>query len=146
MSAVELENFEVAIRRATEAWEKLDAFLACLHRDIRQAMLDLCVYECAPKWGTLPHTRWALDQLARRWAEGWRDQKDKREIRLIKEASKPVSGPIKRKDTITEPFETVLRTLRPDLGADGIKQATDTFYALRARMEFRVAKVKKNLR
>jgi hypothetical protein len=95
---------------------------------------------------TMSHCRWALDQLARRWTEGWRDQKDKRDLRLIKEAPKTGSAPIKRKDTITEPFARVIMQLRPDLDADGIRKATDTFYALRARMEFRIAKVKKNLR
>jgi hypothetical protein len=148
MNPDELENFEIAIRRATEAWEKLDGYLAGLHREVRQAMLDLCVYETVPRVGTLPHVRWTLDQLSRRWAEGWRDAgKLNRELRLVKQTQRAEnSGPIRPKDSITEPLESVVRKLRPDLDEDGVRQTVDTFYALRARMEFRIGKVKKNLR
>jgi hypothetical protein len=71
----------------------------------------------------LPHI------IARRWADGWRDQdkKQHRELRLVKQTLRAEnSGPIRRKDSITEPLET--------------------FYALRARIEFRESKVKRNLR
>jgi hypothetical protein len=57
MNPDELENFEIAIRRATEAWEKLDGYLAGLHREVRQAMLDLCVYETVPRVGRREHRR-----------------------------------------------------------------------------------------
>jgi hypothetical protein len=147
MSYEQLSDLDADIRKAEEAWRKVDEFLdpyknAHMTRRLRQSVIDLCVFETMPDPGYLPQIRRVLDQLSLRWAQGWREAK-RRDIKIIREAPKrdnieAVSQ--QRRDTITEPLQRVISALRPDLDGTGLKQAVEVFHALRARAEFRRGK------
>ena len=53
----------------------------------------------------------------------------------------PVRNPTrgKRRDTVSQPLEKVVRVLRPDVDEAGLWQVIESFYVLRARAEFRRA-------
>jgi hypothetical protein len=50
----------------------------------------------------------------------------------------PVRNPTrgKRRDTVSQLLEKVVRVLRPDVDEAGLRQVIETFYVLRARGEF----------
>jgi hypothetical protein len=149
MSYEQLSDLEADIRKAEEAWRKVDEFLdpyknAHMTRRLRQSVIDLCVFETLPDPGYLPQIRRVLDQLSLRWAQGWREAK-RRDIKIIREAPKRDNVEemsVKRRDTITEPLEKVLGALGLDDG--GVRKAVEAFHALRARAEFRRAKERTN--
>jgi hypothetical protein len=149
MSYEQLSDLEADIRKAEEAWRKADEFLdpyknAHMTRRLRQGVIDLCVFETLPDPGYLPQIRRVLDQLAVRWAQGWKEAKH-REIRIIREVPKRDNVEemsVKRRDTITEPLQKVLGALGLDDG--GVRKAVEAFHALRARAEFRRSKERTN--
>lgn len=151
MSYEQLSDLEADIRKAEEAWRKVDEFLdpyknAHMTRRLRQSVIDLCVFETMPDPGYLPQIHRVLDQLSIRWAQGWKEAK-RRDIKIIREAPKRDNVEemsTKRRDTITEPLQRVISALRPDLDGTGLKQATEAFHALRARAEFRRSKERTN--
>lgn len=139
MSAEELENFEARIRKAEEAWFKVDGYLSGVRRDVRQAVIDICVGSTPVNPMVLPDVRACLSDLAKRWEQGWRDQPQRRqpELKLMPGRDNVEAIAKHRRDTVTEPLSAVVRKLRPDLDDDGIKQVVDVFHALRARADFR---------
>jgi hypothetical protein len=130
------------LRDAEAAWRTIDDMLAGLSRNIRQAILDLCVDDLAINSLLLLEMRRFFDHLARKWAHEWRKQKRpiKPAVRLApmiveKAQTKP------QRDIDVAAFQAVMRKLRPDLNADGISMLTDKFRALRDRELFRAEKV-----
>jgi hypothetical protein len=146
MTPEQLEAFEARIRKAEEAWEKIDTYLAAVPRNVRQSVHDICIGSTPTNPMMLPNVRACLSDLAKRWEQGWRDQPQRyhqpAELKLVAPGRDNVEALTKhRRDTITEPLSAVVRKLRPDLDDDGIKQVVDVFHALRARADFRRVKL-----
>ena len=127
---------------AEAAWRVIDDMLAGLSRNIRQAILDLCVDDLPINSLLLPDIRRFLDHLARKWADEWRKQKRPIEpaVRLApmiveKAKAKP------QRDIDAVAFQALVRKLRPDLNADRVSMLTDKFLASRDRELFRAEKV-----
>jgi hypothetical protein len=151
MSYEQLSDLEADIRKAEEAWKKVDDFLdpyknAHMTRQLRQNVIDLCVFETLPDPGYMPQIRRVLDQLSIRWAQGWKEAK-RRDIKIIRQTPQRDNveeTSAKRRDTITEPLGRVISALRPDLHDGDLRKAVEIFHALRARAEFRRAKERTN--
>lgn len=149
MTAEQLAAFEGNIRKAEADWAKVDGALAAAHipRPLRQAIIDICVFDTPTNPLFYPAIRYFLDQMVLRWAERF-DDIDKRinmNGRRMGIPNRPVIERVvpakpKRPDTITPTFEAVVRKLRPDLDDKGIRLATETFTAMRDRAVYRLAK------
>jgi hypothetical protein len=136
MSAEQLEAFEGSIRAAEEAWRGVDAELAVVPRNVRQAVIDLCVFDTAVNPSLHGDIARFLDLLVRRWPE--RRERSRRKdrmpaLRIRTPAAEKATLPIKRPDTITSALEKVVRKLRPDLDTNELRLVADTFHALRDR-------------
>jgi hypothetical protein len=134
-------------RAAAAAWRAIDDILAGLPRNVRQAILDLCVHDLAINSLLLPEIRRFLDHLGRQWADKWRKQGEWRKQKgPIEPALRPTPMIVERAqakpphDYEVEAFRAVVRQLRPDLDAEGIVTLTDTFLAMRDRELFRAEK------
>jgi hypothetical protein len=150
MTFDQLEEHERAIRSAEEAWKKIDDRLADVPRALRQAVLDVCVYDQPTNPMLYPDLRWFLGEMSKRWTPGWKAKDSARSGRGattrhgadIVEAM-PSKPTVRRPDTALGPLRAVVHRLRPDLDQMGIDLVVDTFVALRARQEFRDKKVGK---
>jgi hypothetical protein len=142
-SGEQLQSYEATIRKAEEAWRKVDEFLRAKRRDVYQGILDICVFSTPTNPTLLPDIRQALDHLSRRWADSWPRDK-KAELRIVRALATAglqtnvEAMPLRpRRDNITEPLEKIVRTLLPELDEDAVRKVVDTFHALRARAELR---------
>ena len=145
MSAEQLEAFEASIRAAETAWRSVDAELSQLPRNIRQAILDLCVYETAVNSMLLRDIGRALDHVALRWGPDWgRQGKGGPRPSLAVVAAKselPRIAPRRpRVDHSLAALQALAHTLRPDLDGAGLAKVSEVFIALRDREQFRQTK------
>lgn len=147
MSPEQLQNHEEWIRKAEDAWRKVDEFFTQLRRELRQAIIDVCVFSTPCNPTLLPDLRAVLDELAKRWAPGWQQRALKLgDSQVLREGPRTsahvhIQRP-KRRDTISEPLDAVLKAIRPDLDEDERKLVVETFHALRDRAEFQRSKQK----
>jgi hypothetical protein len=138
MSAEQLEAHEAKIRAAETAWRTVSAVLLSVPENVRQGVLDLCVYDNPINPALYGAVATFLDQMSRRWPE-WRDKRDNRRRALPTLRSTPLLPTAKTTATpkgpspITVTLERVVHAIRPDLDADGIRRVTDTFHALHDR-------------
>lgn len=147
MSTEQLEAFEAQIRKAEENWLAIDDQLGVIPRNLRQAVMDLCVYDTAINPMLYPDMRRFLDLAAEYFARrGRAPAGDKTPVNLrVLVARSPTMVPsvaaapprVRRPDTATHALEAVVRKLRPDLDADGVAQVREIFTAVRDREEFR---------
>ena len=113
-----------------------------------QALLDVCVFSTPVNSLLLPNVRGCLDELAKRWGPAWKDQSGQKTRPIVipgitRTADAPEARQ-KRVDTMTEPLQAVVRTLRPDLDDEGMAMVVETFMALRDRAIVRREKTKRS--
>jgi hypothetical protein len=139
MTWEQLEEHEAWVRKAYDAWKRLDEYFVSIRRDLRQAMMDVCVYGTPTNPLLLPELRGILDDLAKRWEEGWKGIKH-RDMRVIGGGKKTEAVVQKRPDSINEPLDKVVQAIRPDLDTQARGRVIETFHALRARRALRLSK------
>lgn len=147
MSEDEIEGFEAAERAAKAAWEAIDAELATVPRNVRQAVLDVCVFDTCINPMLYHDLRLFLDHMTKHWGEDWKRAGRGRNVafrslpkpKLVSQNATPKRGPMVRWDAIAPAYEATLKILRPDLDHEGLKKASETFLALADRQLSRVA-------
>lgn len=151
MSADQLTEFEDQVRRATDSWKTIDEALVALPRNVRQAVMDVCVFDTSVNPALYPSVRAVLNDAAK--ASGNRGSKKpiKTEANALRRllvvhsrkatdgdpgAMGPTEAPKRRVDSAVHAFEAVVKRLRPDLNQMGVDQAKEIFTAVRDRADF----------
>jgi hypothetical protein len=140
----------------------IDALLSEYSPKVREAVIELCVFNRAVDWKLRPEIRKVLDDVALLWSDALRQQAvsqsmsarrtgarrtppldHARSSRSLRAASNPTPEGTELRpdfDPDVEAFKKVIAVLRPELDADGIARLVDEFIALRDREEFRQEK------
>jgi hypothetical protein len=139
----------------------LDALLSEYPPKVSEAVIELCVFNCAVDWNLRPEIRKVLDDVLL-WSDAPRQQAvsqsmsarrsgarrtppldHARSSRRLRAASNQTPEGTELRpdlDPDVEAFKKVIAVLRPDLDADGRARLIDEFVALRDREEFRQEK------
>ena len=140
----------------------IDALLSEYPPKVREAVIELCVFNRAVDWKLRPEIRKVLDDVALLWSNAPRQQAvsqsmsarrsgarrtppldHARSSRRLRAASNQTPEGTELRpdfDPDVEAFKKVIAVLRPELDADGIARVIDEFIALRDREEFRQRK------
>jgi hypothetical protein len=140
----------------------LDALLSEYPPKVREAVIELCVFNRAVDWKLRPEIRKVLDDVALLWSDAPRLQAvtqsksarrsgarrtppldHARSSRRLRAASNQTPEGTELRpdfDPDVEALKKVIGVLRPDLDADGLARLIDDFVALRDREEFRQEK------
>jgi hypothetical protein len=147
MSVEQLEAFEARVRSATEAWESLDGFFQQLRRDLRKAIMDLCVEDQPVSPVHYTEIAGVLDGLAQRWRDHFSRQDKLLETRRLHGATANVAEVRPQTPRADDPTLRALRMvvlkLCPKLDEDAYAQVRSTFLAFRDRIRFEAAKTKR---
>ena len=143
MSDEQLERFEAAIKAADADWRLVDLFLTEINREVRKAVLDLCVEDRAISPGMYGHIRQVFGAFALRWGQDkdWRKKAPAVRSRSLKQTAAAIevlqAEAPRREDPGMKALVLIARKLRPDLDADGIIKVKEVWAALRDRERFR---------
>ena len=140
----------------------IDALLSEYPPKVREAVIELCVFNRAVDWKLRPEIRKVLDDVALLRSDALRQQAvsqsksgrrtgarrtppldHTRSSRRLRAASNQTPEGTELRpdfDPDVEAFKKVIAVLRPDLDADGWARLIDEFVALRDREEFRQEK------
>jgi hypothetical protein len=140
----------------------LDVLLSEYPPKVREAVIELCVFNRAVDWKLRPEIRKVLDDVALLWSDAPRQQAVSQSMsarrsgarrtppldrarstpRLRAASNQTPEGTELRPDfdPEVEAFKKVIAVLRPNLDADGWARLIDEFVALRDREEFRQEK------
>jgi hypothetical protein len=148
MSSEQLAAFEGQIRKAEADWKAVDDVLSNslphrsfdVPRNLKQAVIDVCVFDTPVNPMLYPDLRGFLDHMAvrnaGRNAEIDKNDKARRRSPIEVRRAEPRREP-RREDAAAVAVQSVLRKLWPDIEADAMRKVTETFQALRSREEFR---------
>jgi hypothetical protein len=150
MSAEQLERFEAEVTQATDAWKVIDKALAQVPRNVRQAVLDVCVFDTSVNPALYPSLRAVLNDAARahgkhgEYAPKRHDANSLRRLLTVHSRGPtdgadhmaPTEVPRRKIDSATHAFVVVIRKLCPHLDQMGLDQAQEVFTAVRDRTDF----------
>ncbi len=143
MSDEQLERFEAAIKAAESDWRLVDTLLTEINREVRKAVLDLCVEDRAISPGMYRHVRQVFGSLSLQWSQNkdWKKKAPAARSRSLKQTVASIevlqAEVPRREDPGMKALVLIARKLRPDLDADGIIRVKETWAALRDRERFR---------
>jgi len=147
MSAEQLQAFEGNIRAAESAWRFVDSELALCSARVRQAVIDLCVFDTAINTMLVEEVGQFLDRMVLKWGEDWRRQSRKApqlslRAPMMRQITMGVvqARPKPRTDHSASALRAIVHKLRPDLQGDELVRVQEVFVALRDREEFNAKK------
>jgi hypothetical protein len=148
MTGEQLAEFEATVRKAEAEWCRIDAALDLLGRDIRTAVIELCVHDRAILATLHADVAKFLDAMSLRFAD--KAQKPRRKGAPLSRAAPSARGdaPAARRspglnELTLRAVEAIARKIRPDLDDDGVGMVKTTFTALLDRAHFNERKATK---
>ena len=121
--------------------------MGAFRREIKQAVIDLCVFDTAINSALVEDVGRFLNRMVLRWGQSWRRQaKSEPSLALRAPVARQTtmgivqSRPKPRVDHSASALRAVVHKLRPDLKGDELAQVQDIFVALRDREEFNAKK------
>ena len=139
MSVDQLDAVEAAIKKAEGDFLLLQDELKIYPRNARQAMEDLCVYDCVVNRMIYPDVRILLDKLANFFGHSWRhsgrNAKPRVRVQVNGAAITPKSEAKPRGDPARKAVEVIIRMLAPEISDDGLRDAIGEFIEQRQKHE-----------